>query len=155
MPSSIITFLGAQGVAALSNLERAIAFLVPFGSNLILVGLLRSLKKPSTGAAVVSNSTFSVRQPASPWQIVFGQRRVGGIMSFVFLATDKKYLHMVVTLAGHVSEEIGDIQLDDEVITPAMLDGAGSVTSGKFSRVDQTPHVETTASTPYASAFSV
>src|SRR5882672_2062342 len=156
MPSSIITFLGAQGAAALTGIERVLSFLNTnlFG-NLILVGLNRSRKKPSGEAQVLGTSMFSVRQPILPWQVVIGQRRVGGTITFIHLPTDKKYLHMVVTLACHVSEEIGDVWLDDEVITSAMLDGSGLVTSGKFSRVIQIGQIEFTVSTSYTALHPV
>ena len=147
MPSSIITFLGAQGAAALTGLERVLSFLnTEIFGNLILVGLNRVRKKPQgQSAASVGVSTFSVRQPISPWQVVLGQRRVGGIITFISLSTSKQYLHMIVTLACHVSAEIGDIWLDDEVITAAQLDANSIVTSGKFSRIRLVRHSESLA----------
>ena len=140
MPSSIITFLGAQGAAALTGLERVLSFVntMLFG-NLILVGLNRVRKRPEgQGAISGGTSTFSVRQPISPWQVVIGQRRVGGVITFISLSTSKQYLHMIVTLACHVSQEIGDIWLDDEVITAAQINASNIVSSGKFSQVVQT-----------------
>jgi hypothetical protein len=161
MPSSVIAFLvveavtlGIGGLRGASGRDLLLG-LATGGLSLVVRGIQQLRKKPDGAQAIVSNGTLSIRQAISPWQVIFGQRRVGGVLSFIFLTTDKKYLHIVATLAGHVSEEIGDIQLDDEVITPAMLDGSGVVSSGKFSRVDQTPHVETTTSTPYTSAFPV
>lgn len=156
MPASVITFLAAQGAAALTGLERALSFLNTnlFG-NFILAGLNRSRKQPAGAQAQTVLSTFSVRQAISPWQVVIGQRRVGGTITFVFLSSDKKYLHMVVTLACHASEEIGDIWLDDEVITPGMLDASGVVNSGKYSRIDQLRHIDQTSSTSYTTVSPV
>ena len=158
MPQSVITFLGARGAAAMTGLERVLSFLNTglFG-NLILVGLNRSRKKPAApGEQTFSGtSTFSVRQPISPWQVVIGQRRVGGAITFIHLPADKKYLHMVITLSCHVSEEIGDIWLDDQVVTSGMLDGSGVVTSGRFSRITQIAHCEFTSLTSYTTVHPV
>ena len=66
---------------------------------------------------------LTVRQAVSPWQWIYGQVRVGGIITY--LESGAEYLHMVITLAGHPCEEVGDIYFDDEVIP---LDGAGAAT---------------------------
>jgi len=158
VPQSVLVYLGARGAAALTGIERTLSFLNTglFG-NLILVGLNRSRKKPAApGEQTFSGTnTFSVRQPISPWQVVIGQRRVGGTITFIHLTTDKKYLHMVVTLACHVSEEIGDVHLDDEVVTAGMMDGSGVVTSGRFSRIDHVAHAERTDAASYTTAHPV
>lgn len=109
----------------------------------ILGAAARALARRPGGAGAIGGvisaqgRNLSVRQPIPPWQVVIGQSRVGGDITFMFLGTDKKYLHIVITLACHVSEEIGDVWLDDEVVTSGMLNGNGEVTSGKFSRYDQ------------------
>jgi len=92
-------------------------------------------RHPGTqGSGVISNigRNVSVRQPISPWQVVIGQCRIGGDLTFVYLTEDKKYLHIIVTLGCHTFEEIGDIWLDDEVIKSGMIDSNGFVISGRF-----------------------
>lgn len=146
MPTAVSEYIVARGASALNRTEQLFGFLnTVLFSNLLPIGLIRSMKKPSAPgapAASFENSTLSIRQAISPWQVVIGQRRVGGTITFIHLPADKKYLHMVITLACHVSEEIGDIWLDDEVVTSGMLDGTGLVTSGKFSRITQVTHNE-------------
>lgn len=65
----------------------------------------------------------TIRQPISPWQVIYGQARVGG--SITFIHTSGNLLYMVITLAGHVCEEIGDIYFNDEVI-PVNSGGAAT-----------------------------
>lgn len=125
---------------------------------IILIGVARALSRPASGGALGSQGrNISVRQTISPWQVVFGQARIGGDLTFIFLSSDKKYLHIIVTLACHECEEIGDIWLDDEVVSPSMLNANGEVISGRYARYGQTQmHTQafvtsgivTTATTP-------
>lgn len=63
----------------------------------------------------------------APQQYVYGQVRKGGTISFYeATGTDNKFLHMIVCLAGHEVAAIGDIYVNDKVVT---LDGSGFVTS--------------------------
>jgi hypothetical protein len=73
------------------------------------------------------------RSPTSPRQIIYGQAKVSGTV--VFLATSgakNEYLHLVVTLAGHEVEEIGDVYFNEDLV----LEG-GALTgyaTGKYER---------------------
>ena len=61
----------------------------------------------------------------NPHDFVYGQVRKGGTVVYdETTGTDNKYLHRVIALAGHEVEEIGDIYINDEVVT---LDGSGFV----------------------------
>ena len=82
---------------------------------------------PSTTEHEASSRLVTVRQSVAPWQIIYGQTRVGGIMSYVHDSGDG-WFHLVITYAGHRVEEIGDIYFDDELVP---LDGSGNAT-GKF-----------------------
>ena len=42
------------------------------------------------------------------------------------------WLHIVLPLASHQVEEIGDVYFNEDIITSAMLDAGGNVVSGKF-----------------------
>jgi hypothetical protein len=136
------------GVTAVTATAAAIAagaisaaFMTTFATSLVIGGLSRALAKkpanPDAGLDAASvfaaqGRNFSIRQPIAPWQVVVGQARVGGVVTFAYLTDDKKYLHMVITLACHECEEVGNVYLDDEVITSAMLDSSGNVTSGRY-----------------------
>lgn len=67
------------------------------------------------------------KDPLSPHDFVYGQTRKGGAITYYeTTGSDNKFLHQIIALAGHELEEIGDIYLNDEVVT---LDGSGFVTS--------------------------
>lgn len=66
---------------------------------------------------------------ANPQEFVYGQIRKGGTVIYdETTGTNNKFLHRVIALAGHEVEEIGDIYVNDEVVT---LDGDGFV-GGKW-----------------------
>lgn len=61
---------------------------------------------------------------------VYGQVRKGGTITFSeATGTDNKFLHMIICLAGHEVQEIGDIYINDKVVT---LNGSGFVTSAPW-----------------------
>lgn len=67
------------------------------------------------------------RNPISPRQIIYGQCKVSGPV--VFLATSgakNQFLHIVVALAGHQVEEIGDVYFNDDLVLSGSGDGYGS-----------------------------
>jgi len=91
---------------------------------------LRALSpKPDFGAGsrgLLVNS----REATAPHQIVYGEVRKGGTVTFIESTGDtNQYLHQIIVLAGHEVNDIGDIYINDEVVT---LDGSGLVTDTKW-----------------------
>jgi len=70
-----------------------------------------------------------VRSPIASRQIIYGTAKVSGVMVYISTTgTKNEYLHIVVALAGHQVEEIGDVYFGDELA----LTGAGSSAQGRF-----------------------
>ena len=91
---------------------------------------LRALApKPDFGAGsrgLLVNS----REATAPHQIVYGEVRKGGTVTFIeSTGATNQYLHQIIVLAGHEVNDIGDIYINDEVVT---LDGSGFVTDTKW-----------------------
>lgn len=78
--------------------------------------------------AQLSENLVTVRQPITHWQWIYGRARVRGALTFAHESADGN-LHLVITLAGHVCEDIEAIWFDDEVVP---LDAGGNAT-GKYS----------------------
>jgi hypothetical protein len=91
---------------------------------------LRALApKPSFGAGS-RGLLVNAREATAPQQIVYGEIRKGGTVTFIESTGDtNQYLHQVIVLAGHEVNSIGDIYINDEVVT---LDGDGFVTDAKW-----------------------
>jgi YVTN family beta-propeller protein len=133
MPGFIIGAIIAGSVAG-SVAAGALAFSwMAFGASLLLGAVSKAMtKKPSASGSTISSGQsgrlVTVRQSIAAWQIIYGQAKVGGVITFFEASSDNQYVHLVVTLAGHECEEIGDIYFNDELVP---LDGSGNAT-GKY-----------------------
>jgi hypothetical protein len=105
-------------IAGGSALGTALIFAIPI---VITVGLsmgasrLLAPKMPSMGD--LNDRGIMTRSPTSARQIIYGQAKVSGTV--VFLATSgakNEYLHLVVTLAGHEVQEIGDVYFNEDLV---------------------------------------
>jgi hypothetical protein len=74
------------------------------------------------------DNLVTVRQPITHWQYIYGRARVGGAMTFAECSPDNRELWMVITLAGHVSEEIESVWFNEEEVP---FNAAGQAT-GKY-----------------------
>jgi hypothetical protein len=92
---------------------------------------LRALApKPSFGGAGSRGLLVNAREATAPQQIVYGEIRKGGTVTFIESTGDtNQYLHQIIVLAGHEVNSIGDIYINDETVT---LDADGFVTDAKW-----------------------
>lgn len=106
-------------------LRLVIGFVVTSVVNSALGGKKASKAAESSPSPFVDSQkrTVTFKQAVVPWQIIYGQVRVGGAITYA--QSSGSTLNLVITLAGHVCEEIGDIYFDDERVP---LDGSGNAT---------------------------
>lgn len=140
MPSFVVAAIVAGGVAgAVTAISTGAAFAFAwgtFGASLVLGGISYAMRpKPPSGDKGSLNSagrSLTIRQPIAPRQVVVGQARVGGVITYV--ETDGPRIHLVVTLAGHVSQEIGNVYFDDEIVPigSATDSYGGGLATGKW-----------------------
>jgi hypothetical protein len=73
----------------------------------------------------------NVRDPIAAHEIVYGEVRKGGVITFLKSSgTGNRYLHMVLVLAGHEVEAIDNLYINDEVVT--WNGTSGLVTTAKW-----------------------
>lgn len=142
MPPAIIVgaalATGAAAAAAVitGTAITAAALATTFVTTLVVGGLSAALApKPKQGAlpftAEARDRLQIVRSPVATRRVVYGQVRVSGPLIYATsTGAEKEYMHLVIALAGHECQEIGDVYFDDEVI--GALDGSGNVTTGRF-----------------------
>lgn len=138
-------FLGAVAGAA-----AGIAIVV--GANTLMGALAKKPKTPNLSSAfgsLAQSRQITVRQPAAPWQVIYGMTRVGGVISFIESANSDKDLRVVVTIAGHEVDAISDPILDGQQTT---LNGSGDDGSSKFS--NRVHDVQKNLGTSTQAAFS-
>jgi hypothetical protein len=128
----------AAGIAAAIPATATVAFAtVTYAQAIAYVAYTAltasALKKlaPSNTSGVQNKGTLiNIREAAAAQEYVYGEVRKGGVLTYIDeTGTDNKYLHMIITLAGHEVEEIGDIYINDQIVT---LDGSGFVTTKRW-----------------------
>jgi hypothetical protein len=125
-------FAFAVGGATFSWTAAAIAF----GASMVLsvASHLLAPKPSKAGFTSYGDGDFTrqFRQPTPERNYVYGETRVSGAIAFIGSTNDNKYLHMVVILADHEIQEIGEIIINEESVTADNINGSGIITSGKY-----------------------
>ena len=87
-------------------------------------------KMPSFSDASLSERSQMVRSPIASRQIIYGTAKVSGVVVYISTTGNKnENLHMVVALAGHAVEEIGDVYFGEDL---ALTDSGSSANQGRF-----------------------
>lgn len=72
-----------------------------------------------------------IRSSTEPHRVIIGQALVSGPLAYIETSgTGQEYVNVVILLAAHQCQEIGDIYFDDQLVGD--LDGSGNVTTGTF-----------------------
>lgn len=126
----ILSYMGTIGttIAATAYGSMVVGYIA---TTLVTSALLSALSpKPDFGVGGSGGLLVNGKGATEPAQVVYGQIRKGGTVTFVeSTGGDNKILHQIIVLAAHEVEEIGDIYLNDEVVTMSNED----VTSAPFS----------------------
>lgn len=73
---------------------------------------------------------INAREAVAPQEYVYGQVRKGGVVTFMETSgADNKYMHIVIAVAGHEVEEIGQVYINEEVVS---IDSSGNVTDTRW-----------------------
>jgi hypothetical protein len=117
-------------VAAVAAYFKAHAVVAFFAKVAAVYAISRAVAPRQSVASLRAMATeVNVRDPAAPRQIIYGQRRVSGVLYPVGTSgTNNEYLHVLLLIAGHECEELGTVYFNDEEIP---LDGSGNAT-GRF-----------------------
>ena len=140
MPQVFIAFFAKIGITGLvGTVLGYVAY------TLVTVALLRALA-PKADMSQMRGLMANTRGATDPQQLVYGTVRKGGTITYLEATGDtNEYLHMILVLAGHEVNAIGDIYINDEVAT---LDGSGFVTSQNWnSKIRIKKHLGTSTQT--------
>jgi hypothetical protein len=120
--AAITTFLVSAGASTF--VASAIAYVAV--SAVTSWALSALAPKPQFGSLGSQGILVNTREPAAAHHIVYGEMRKGGTITYLETTGEtNEFLHMIVALAGHPVHEIGDIYIDDQIVT---IDGSGNVT---------------------------
>lgn len=85
-------------------------------------------------ASEAKGRTQIVRSTTQNRRVLYGEAKLSGVLVYGSqTGASNEYVHLVVELVGHECNAIGDVYLNDDIITAAMLDAGGNVISGKYS----------------------
>lgn len=111
---------------------------------------------PDLGSLNSAGTLVNSRNAVAPQDFVYGEVRKGGVVTFYeATGTDNTYLHQVIVLAGHEVNSIGDIYINDEVVS---IDGNNLVTGDTWQnkiRIKKHDGSQTTADSDLVSETSV
>lgn len=120
--------LSNAGVTVAATTFAAIA--VGYIATTIVTAWLTSALSPKPqrgGDFGVRGTLFNSREAVAAQEYVYGTVRKGGSITYIeATGNNNQYLHMIICLAGHEVSSIGDVYINDDVVT---LDANGFVTS--------------------------
>jgi hypothetical protein len=137
------TLLGSTFLA--SAAAGAAGFVVATGINAVGSRALgNAASTPAASASAAAAVSTMVRSSVESHKIIYGQMRASGPIVFIATADSgpdelgstqsgtNRFLHMVIALAGHEVEAIGDIYFDDAIVP---LNDAGWASTAPYSQV--------------------
>lgn len=131
--SALSTAFPALNVAIAGT---AITYATVAAYAIYTAGTMWALKQLAPDVPSPSSPDLSNRlQPDSPKQVIYGQTRVGGAVTYIESVDDNSNLLQVICIAGHPVEEIGDIYVADTRVANANV-GSGSVNGGSVDDAD-------------------
>ncbi len=154
MIEAFIIFVGQiiMDIGATYAVANAIATAVVYASIIsVNMAVARLLAPKMPSMADLNDRGIMTRSPTSARQIIYGQAKVSGTV--VFLATSgakNEFLHIVVTLAGHEVEEIGDVYFNEDLVLTGSGDGYATgkyAASGSYTGSLIHKHLGTTTQT--------
>jgi hypothetical protein len=113
----LLTTMGV-GAAAAATISTGIM------TSLISTGISMTINAVAAALKGGPGNSVQIRQPAAPWQIIYGQQRVNGNLVYATTSgSDKKYLEMIIVWAAHACQSIDDIYINGQKV---YFQGGGS-----------------------------
>lgn len=156
MPDAIAAYIiSATGATGLTAAAITVGTYVAV-SAVTSWAYMSLMPKPDLGQGSSGSILVNSREAAAPQDFVYGKVRKGGVVTFYeATGTDNTYLHQVIVLAGHEVNGIGDIYINDEVVS---IDGNNLVTGDTWQnkiRIKKHDGSQTTADSDLVSETSV
>jgi hypothetical protein len=144
VPAIAGAIASAVGAGAVGTFLIKVA--VTIGVSLVTSWAISALSPKPRLSSGMTGTLVNSREAAAPQEYIYGTVRKGGTITYIeATGNNNKFLHMIIALAGHEVSSIGDIYIDDKVVT---LDANGFVTSGDWNskiRVKKYTGAQTTA----------
>ena len=123
--------LAIVGAGATATTLAVTTFLVTVGISMVTSWAISALMpRPDFSSFGSQGTLVNSRNATASADFVYGQVRKGGTVTFYESTGDEnKFLHQIIVLASHEVQEIGDIYINDQIVT---LDSSGFVTTSEW-----------------------
>lgn len=109
--------IGVSVATATFIVEAVIFTAVSIGIGFIEKALVHP-GKTGSGPLSKQDRSLTVRQPISPWRVIYGiVGELGGIITYIgTTGANNEYLNMVITLAGHQIQSVDAVRFDGVIV---------------------------------------
>ncbi len=121
--------LSAAGVTASAAVTYAVGVAVVATVSAVALNAVLDDKLKGLDQGGASRGLTNQIDPVGDFDLVYGETRKGGLITYAEVSSDNKYLHRFLILAGHEVDSIGDIYIQDEIVSFAS-GSEGYVTTG-------------------------
>ena len=121
--------LSAAGVTASAAVTYAVGVAVVATVSAVALNAVLDDKLKGLDQGGASRGLTNQIDPIGDFDLVYGETRKGGLITYAEVSSDNKYLHRFLILAGHEVDSIGDIYIQDEIVSFAS-GSEGYVTTG-------------------------
>lgn len=91
------------------------------------------MRRAMNASSLDQGRTVMARDPIAARRLIYGEVMVSGPIVFIHTTGAKnEYLYLIIILAGHEVEEIGDVYFNDELVP---FDGVDNAATGKYAGV--------------------
>lgn len=131
-PATLVAAVAAVALAPATGGSSLVlfakAYVITAATTAAMQTLSPQAKLPSFSdfSTQSQNRTQMIKQPTVARRVIYGETRVSGVLGFAESTNDDKYLHLIILMATHEVNSIGQIYINDVAIT---LDGNGNCTA--------------------------
>ena len=125
--AAVLSAVGVTGASAAVTYAVGVAVVATVSAVALSAALDDKLKGLNEGGK--SRGLTNQIDPVGDFDLVYGETRKGGLITYAEVSSDNKYLHRFLILAGHEVDSIGDIYIQDEIVSFAS-GSEGYVTTG-------------------------
>jgi hypothetical protein len=125
--AAVLSAVGVTGASAGVTYAVGVAVVATVSAvaiNAVVQDKLKGLNQTGKSRGITNNI-----DPVGDFELVYGEVRKGGLITYAEVSSDNVYLHRFLVLAGHEVDSIGDIYIQDEIVSFAS-GSEGYVTTG-------------------------
>ena len=125
--AAVLSAVGVTGASAGVTYAVGVAVVATVSAvaiNAVVQDKLKGLNQTGKSRGLTNNI-----DPVGDFELVYGEVRKGGLITYAEVSSDNVYLHRFLVLAGHEVDSIGDIYIQDEIVSFAS-GSEGYVTTG-------------------------